>query len=167
VFSNLAKVLTGIVFALALLTIGGLTIARYLVEEFTAPPPKPVFAEEQNPPASPTPQPKPTNGAAIVASPPTPTPKPSPTPSRPSGKEARVTWSEGLVVRSAPDGDPSGGVDYNAKVVILETSADGNWQKIWFDGQEGWVKAGNVEVVTSGDGQQETGNREQGTGDRE
>jgi len=150
VFSNLAKVLTGIIFALTLLTIGGLTIARYLVEEFTAPPPKPIFAEEQNPPPSPSAQPKPTSGAAIVASPPTPTPKPSPTPSRPSGKEARVTWSEGLVLRNTPDGDPSGGVDYNDKVVLLETSPDGNWQKIWIDGQEGWVKAGNVEIVAPG-----------------
>ncbi|MFZ9736873.1 MAG: SH3 domain-containing protein [Prochlorotrichaceae cyanobacterium] len=146
-FSNLAKIFAGVVLAFSLLAIGGITIARYLVEEFTAPPPKPIFAEEQAPPPSPAVQPTVTSGAAIVASPATPTPSPKPTPSRPNGKAARVTWPEGLVIRNAPDGNPSGGVDYNTEVVILETTADGNWQKIWFNNQEGWVKAGNVEML--------------------
>jgi len=37
-----------------------------------------------------------------------------------------------------------GGVDYNKELVILETSPDGDWQRVWSNGVEGWIKAGNV-----------------------
>lgn len=163
--SNLAKLITGIVLALSLLALGSLTVARYLIEEFTAPPPKPIFAEElatpqpsPNPSATPSPsgKPEPIQGQektiVVTASTPTPTTSPTSTPSptpiaKPEGKGARVTWAQGLTLRSSPNGETTGGVDYNAEVVLLETSPDGNWQKIWVNGQEGWVKAGNVDVL--------------------
>lgn len=66
----------------------------------------------------------------------------------PNAYYANVTWSEGLSLRAEPDidSDRIGGVGYNARILILEDSADKNWQKIRIPSsqQEGWVKAGNV-----------------------
>ncbi len=65
---------------------------------------------------------------------------------------ANVTWSEGLSLRAEPsiDADRIGGVGYNARILILEDSADKLWQKIRIPGseQEGWVKAGNIKRVS-------------------
>ena len=67
----------------------------------------------------------------------------------PNAYYANVTWSEGLSLRAEPsiDADRIGGVGYNAKILILEDSADKRWQKVRIPGsqQEGWVKAGNIE----------------------
>ena len=66
---------------------------------------------------------------------------------------ANVTWSEGLSVRAEPDPNSNriGGVGYNARILILEDSADKNWQKIRIPSsqQEGWVKSGNVRKATN------------------
>lgn len=65
---------------------------------------------------------------------------------------ARVTWSTGLSLRAEPSRDAQrvGGVGYNAKIIILNTSDDRRWQKIRIpsSGKEAWVKAGNVAKVT-------------------
>lgn len=64
---------------------------------------------------------------------------------------AKVTWSTGLSLRSQPasDADRIGGVGYNAELIILKTTADGDWQQVRLPGsqQEGWVKAGNVAKI--------------------
>ncbi|WP_107666327.1 SH3 domain-containing protein [Cyanothece sp. BG0011] len=64
---------------------------------------------------------------------------------------AKVTWSTGLSVRSQPDlnAERIGGVEYDSEVIILQTTADGDWQQVRLPNsqQEGWVKAGNVEKV--------------------
>ena len=62
---------------------------------------------------------------------------------------AKVTWPQGLSLRSEPDVNAGrvGGIGFDATIIILSNSADGNWQRVrlpW-SGQEGWVKAGNVE----------------------
>lgn len=66
----------------------------------------------------------------------------------PNAYYANVTWSEGLSLRAEPsiDADRIGGVGYNARILILEDSADKRWQKVRIPGseQEGWVKAGNI-----------------------
>ena len=66
----------------------------------------------------------------------------------PNAYYASVTWSEGLSLRAEPsiDAERIGGVGYNARILILEESADKRWQKIRIpgSGQEGWVKAGNI-----------------------
>jgi hypothetical protein len=62
--------------------------------------------------------------------------------------KGRVTWSSGLSLRAEPNTSASrvGGVDYNSELIILETSQDGQWQKVRVANgtQEGWIKAGNV-----------------------
>jgi ABC-type Na+ efflux pump permease subunit len=67
----------------------------------------------------------------------------------PNAYTAVVTWPQGLSLRAEPNLNAGrvGGISYDAKIIILEDSADGQWQKIrvpWSD-QEGWVKAGNTE----------------------
>ena len=62
---------------------------------------------------------------------------------------AKVTWPQGLSLRSEPDPNAGrvGGIGFEKTIIILENSADGNWQRVrlpWSE-QEGWVKAGNVE----------------------
>ena len=57
----------------------------------------------------------------------------------------------GLILRSEPgvNAERLGGVGFNAKVVVLESSSDKNWQKIRIEssGKEAWVKAGNTKKV--------------------
>lgn len=64
---------------------------------------------------------------------------------------ARVTWSTGLSLRSqpSPDSERIGGVGYNSEIIILKTSENGQWQQVRLpgSGEEGWVKAGNVEKI--------------------
>ncbi|MEM9534475.1 MAG: SH3 domain-containing protein [Cyanobacteria bacterium P01_E01_bin.45] len=65
----------------------------------------------------------------------------------PSG---RVTWPQGLAVRSAPSLDSTyvGGIPFDSTATILERSDDGRWQRVRqaSTGLEGWVKAGNIAV---------------------
>ena len=70
----------------------------------------------------------------------------------PNAYRATVTWPEGLSLRAEPDVDAErvGGIETKATIFILEDSADGKWQRVrlpW-NGQEGWVKAGNTKKVS-------------------
>ena len=62
---------------------------------------------------------------------------------------AVVTWPEGLSLRSEPssNADRIGGIGADASIIILEDSADGQWQRVQlpWSGEEGWVKGGNTE----------------------
>lgn len=144
---NLLKFLLGFLLALVLLGLGGYAAAQYLMLKFNATlPERPIFSEEQ---PKESPKPKSTAASAPAASPsPAAAASPSPKPLEPGAYTARVTWSEGLVLRGAPgvDGEPIGGVDYNEQVVVIEDSADKQWQRIRLEGsnREGWVKAGNL-----------------------
>jgi hypothetical protein len=164
-FSGLLQFILG--FFLGITILVGLTSALgYLMfSRLAATPSKPVFSEENKskpkattadkkaseksaakPEASPSPK-------ATTASP-SPEVSPSPSPS-PKAKEdlpqgaykAKVTWSEGLSLRSNPskDSERMSGVDYDDELIVLETSADGVWAKVRSanGGQEGWVKVGN------------------------
>ncbi|XTZ19260.1 MAG: SH3 domain-containing protein [cyanobacterium endosymbiont of Rhopalodia fuxianensis] len=70
----------------------------------------------------------------------------------PSGAyKASVIWPNGLSLRAEPGEDAQriGGLDYKDEVIILKTSLDGGWQNVRLsgNGQEGWVKAGNVQKI--------------------
>ncbi|MEO0947972.1 MAG: SH3 domain-containing protein [Cyanobacteria bacterium J06641_5] len=60
----------------------------------------------------------------------------------------RVTWPQGLSLRSDPSASGSrvGGVYYNDELVVIGTSSDGRWQQVHIPatGARAWVKAGNV-----------------------
>jgi hypothetical protein len=104
--------------------------------------------------------PAPPNFEAAVAPPPLPTPQPlTTTPvssgdpgdaeaAVPTGDRGQVIEPIGLAIRSQPNADSAylGGIVMGETVVILELSSDGNWQRVRreLNGQEGWVKAGNL-----------------------
>ena len=163
-WSGFLKSFSAFLVAIALLLGGGFFVLQYLIGQFTSPPPKPTFPNDQpstpaqsasrpSPPPKPTAQPSPpTAVASPSASPsasPAPTASPSPQSSPANVYRARITISEGLNVRQGPgaDTDRVSGVDYNQEVTVLEESEDKEWVKIRIDatGEEGWIKSGYTE----------------------
>lgn len=154
--AGVAKFVLGVSVAIAIALGGSVLVGLYFMYRLTTHPPKPVFPNEKV-----TTKAKKSPEVATAVSKPTETPKPtqtpkptettSPKPLAPGTYKARVNWSEGLSLRAEPkpDAERVGGLGYNQQVVVLEQSADKNWQKIRLaDGeQEGWIKAGNVERI--------------------
>jgi uncharacterized protein YgiM (DUF1202 family) len=156
-WSDLAKVFSGFLIAIAIVIGGGFFAAQHLIAQFTAPPPKPTFPNDQpSAPIKPLPTVPPAQPAAVKPTPqpsPSPSAKPSPKPSEVAGYPARITQSQGLNVRQSPGRDAArvGGVDYNQRVVVLEDSPDKEWQRVRIEGSdvEGWIKSGYTERVDS------------------
>lgn len=152
--AGLAQFFLGVILAIAILLGGGAALALYFMHQVTTTPPKPVFAnekgavEEKSLSVTPT---EPTKASTQSTPTPTPSETPSPEPLEPGAYLARVTWSEGLSLRSDPnlDAERIGGVEYNQRIAVLEESADKNWQKIRLENseQEGWIKTGNIERI--------------------
>ncbi len=155
--SGLTKFILGFFLAIAILIGGGAAIALYFMNRTGIPPAKPVYSNDS--PSVKAQAPKATTPGTQAQSSPsstsTPTESPKATPSTkplPSGAyRGRVTWAEGLSLRSQPNQEAEriGGVTFNQKIIVLEESGDKGWQKIRLEGseQEGWVKAGNTEKV--------------------
>ncbi|OLP19650.1 hypothetical protein BST81_03665 [Leptolyngbya sp. 'hensonii'] len=149
-WSGLFNFVIGILLAAALLAGAGVVTARYLIVKLTAPPPKPIFPNDK-PIAAPAATKKPIVSPTIQSeTTPTPTLSPSPT-LQPGTYKARVTQQVGLILRNEPSAasDRIGGIAYKEKVIVLEQSQDGEWQRVQVEGssREGWVKAGNVERI--------------------
>ncbi len=68
----------------------------------------------------------------------------------PGAYRAKVTWADGLSLRSEPDSSSEsiGSLNYNQKIVVLSDD-NKNWQRVRSEesGKEGWVRAGNTERV--------------------
>ncbi|BAY25776.1 hypothetical protein NIES2100_55840 [Calothrix sp. NIES-2100] len=161
-FSNVLKFILGFLLAIAILIGSGVATALYFMNRTAIPPTKPIFSNDH--PSQRTQSPKPTEKVAKTteSSPeasPSPTPSPTPT-ETPKAEESpkplpagayrgKVTWPQGLSLRTEPKQDAQrvGGIGFNQKVVILEESDDKVWQKIRQEetNQEGWVKAGNTQ----------------------
>ena len=151
----------GFIFGISLIA-GVAASAGYLYfKKMSTLPEKPIFSEEtaKSTPTKTTGQPatKPAQTAietTDVGSETEPEPKPKPKePKLPSNAYmAKVTWPQGLSLRSEPSLNAArvGGISYNAKIIILEDTADGQWQRVrlpWSQ-QEGWVKGGNIKRVS-------------------
>ncbi|MCC5659671.1 SH3 domain-containing protein [Nostoc sp. XA010] len=164
--SGFIKFILGFFLAIAVLIGGGVAIGLYFFNRTGIPPAKPVFSNDspsvkaQAPKATQPGGAKPTltPGTKAESSPnpnstPTESPKATPSPKPlPSGAyRGRVSWREGLSLRSQPnqEAEKIGGVTFNQKIIILEENQDKSWQKIRLEGseQEGWVKAGNTQKV--------------------
>lgn len=155
-WSDLTKVLSGFLLAIALILGGSFFAAQYLIAQFTALPPKPIFPND-TPGAKAKLQPatsKPASAKPVAVKPapvasPSASPTPSPKPSDAAGYSARVTLLQGLNLRESPSRDAAriGGVDLNTRITVLEDSPDKQWQRVRLEGsgQEGWVKAGYTE----------------------
>jgi hypothetical protein len=145
----LLRTFTGLGVALLVLSVGGYVVLNHLLTQFTTPPPRPTFANDDPKFAK---NAKKANSSATNRSPapvakPSPSPQPKPSPLPPGAFEGRVTQPIGLILRDSPDPGAAsiGGLDYNQPTVVLSTSNDGRWQKVRVGSQEGWVKAGNIE----------------------
>ena len=150
-WSGLAKVLLGVILAIAILLGGGVATVLYFILKGSSSPPKPIFANDK---PSVTGQRSPTSNTAKRTSQPTTatsTDTPATKPLAPGTYKARVTWSDGLSLRSEPnlDAERVGGAAYNEQVIVLGESADKNWQRIRLENgeDEGWIKAGNTQKV--------------------
>lgn len=165
IFVNILKFLFGFALAIAILVGGGVATALYFINRNAVSPAKPIFANDETPVT--TPGAKPGKSKFTVASTQKEkkdtesTSKPSPQSTEsaedekaseslpPGAYKARITWSQGLILRSKPDLDAEsvGGVAFNKKVIVLEASQDKAWQKIRVvdTDEEAWVKAGNTE----------------------
>jgi len=155
-WSGLVKLLLGIILAIAILMGGGVATALYFMFKVATPPPKPIFVNDKptvkaQRPASP----KTTKRTPLAATQPSATLNSSDTssskPLEPGAYKARVSWSQGLSLRSEPnlDAERIGGAAYNQSIVVLGESADKNWQRVRLEDseQQGWIKAGNTERV--------------------
>lgn len=145
-WSSVLKFVLGVFFAITLLALGGVVAARVMMAKLSILPPKPTFAND-----TPAKKPAPKPAAKPAVNRPAPNPEETTKPLPPGAFQARVTQSIGLVVRDAPGGEGGsiGGVDFNERVTVLESNADKTWQRIRLsNGQEGWVRAGNVEQVS-------------------
>ncbi|MBE9011697.1 SH3 domain-containing protein [Pseudanabaenaceae cyanobacterium LEGE 13415] len=144
-WSSVFKFVLGVLFAIALLAVGGVVAARVMMARLAVMPPKPTFPNDT--PTKPASKPAAKPAASTSEAKSDTAAKPLP----PGAFPARVTQSIGLVLRDAPGGDGGsiGGVDFNERVTVLETNADKTWQRIRLsNGQEGWVRAGNVEQIS-------------------
>ncbi len=147
-WSSITKFLLGSILGIAILVGGGLAIGYYFMTRLTQLPPKPMFANDAQPKKAASPSSSDSANAAaepdLAADPATPPPL------EPGTYRAQVIYSGGLLLRDSPSVDSSqiGGVAYNQQVVVLEESTDQSWQRVRLEsGEEGWVKAGNMEQV--------------------
>jgi hypothetical protein len=154
--TNVLKYILGILLAIVILSIGGFVAALYIMNRTTILPAKPIFANDQPSVKNQasksvslkdqaTPQSETQEGAPVAM--PTPSAKPIP----PGAYPARVTWSQGLVLRAEPKPDALrvGGVAFRQKVFVLEESPDKAWQKIRLQSndKEGWIRTGNTQKL--------------------
>jgi Bacterial SH3 domain len=149
----LAKTFTGLLLAIAVLSVGGYFALNYAITQFTKLPPKPTFPND-NPNYVKKNKSK-SNDKNLTLPKDAPVkekdkekeePKPKPLPA--GAFEGRVTFTQGLVLRDAAGRDSGtiGGLEYNESLTVLETSSDGEWQKVRTSkNKEGWVRGGNIQ----------------------
>ncbi len=148
---RLLQFLLGLGLALGLIGAGGAGLFFLLmgIGHLLPPPPKPLFANEAQsdspvPAVSFQPLPMPLGLSAPTAS-------PTASPQPPGSYLARVTWPAGLAVRAEPTSRAAivGGLDWHARVLVLDGSPDRGWVKVQLLGskRQGWIKAGNVEKM--------------------
>lgn len=153
----LAKTFVGIFVAIGILAVGGYFAANYLITQFTKLPERPTFPNDdpnyRKSQVKASAKPNPSNSPASdknKSEPSNPESK-SEKPLPPGAFEGKVIQPIGLVLRQSAslDGAPVGGISFNEKVVVLESSPDGNWQKVRLlnSDREGWVKGGNIDKV--------------------
>ena len=152
--SNILQFILGFLLGVALIAGSAVGAAYYYFKKVSSTvPEKPVYPETATDTASKEQEIQPELEASSATNS---EPEPPATPQEeipPNAYYANVTWSEGLSVRAEPNinSERIGGVGYNARILILEDSADKRWQKIRIPGtqQEGWVKAGNVKKAAN------------------
>jgi Bacterial SH3 domain len=154
------QVIIGISIGLAAMigVLGGAGYYFFMTQMGTRPP-KPVFAEERDGGkslAASKPKPKAATPAKLVQSPVASDPQ-NPTAATqlpPEAYDAKVLWKDGLSLKKEPNSgaEKVGGVAFDAKVAVIQTSDDKQWVRIQSqtDNLQGWVKAGNIDKAAAG-----------------
>ncbi|NBD33498.1 MAG: SH3 domain-containing protein [Cyanobacteria bacterium] len=159
--SGLVQFILGFFLGVFMLTGAGAAAAYFFLNRMSDAPPEPVFSEKETSEPKKQEQASSSNHSEQTETTTSNTPtEPEPEPEEPEtlaerfgeqAYEARVTWPNGLSLRSSPSLDASrvGGVYYQDKLVIIETQGD--WQRVYVpeSGQQAWVKAGNVEKINN------------------
>ncbi|MEZ2303339.1 MAG: SH3 domain-containing protein [Microcoleus sp.] len=142
------KFLVGFLLAIVLMAGASVAAALYFAAKLTTIPERPVFPNDKKVVQIANAKPTSTAKASPVSES---SDTPSPKPLEPGAYRALVTQPIGLILRDSANRDANriGGVGYNEKVVVLEDSADKEWQRIRVEdgNREGWVKGGNTEKV--------------------
>jgi uncharacterized protein YgiM (DUF1202 family) len=140
------KFLVGFLLAIVLLAGASVAAALYFAAKLTTVPERPVFSNDRTAVKTAETGAKPAAKATPVS---VSSDEPSPKPLEPGTYYAIVTQPIGLILRDTASRDSNriGGVGYKEKVVVLEESADKEWQRIRIEdgNREGWVKGGNTE----------------------
>jgi Bacterial SH3 domain len=139
---GLSKFLLGFTLAVAILLGAGVIFTNFVIGRLASLPARPTFPNDAQPKAA---------VAAQDPAKPAPAEAPKePEPAPAEGYAAKVTQPIGLLLRAEPSADSNevDGVAFEEEVTVLETSADGGWQRIRLaNGSEGWVKGGNTEKL--------------------
>jgi hypothetical protein len=140
--ASLVQFILGFTLALIILAGGSVAAALYFVTKLTALPARPSFTNDQ-PAVTATAGGNSQEGATSEGSGNASDALPE------NAYRAKVIWPDGLILRDRPgyEANSIGGLDFNAQVVVLETSSDKEWEKVRIEGsgQDGWVKGGNTE----------------------
>lgn len=146
--SGLFKFIIGFFLAIVLLAGASVAAALYFAAKLTALPEKPIFPNDKPATQSVSTKPTPVAKSSPVA---LTSESPAPKPLEPGAYRAIVTQPIGLILRDSPNRDANriGGVGYQERVVVLEETADKEWQKVRVEpgDRDGWVKGGNTERV--------------------
>jgi len=143
-WSKITKFLLGSTLGLVIVVGAVLGVGYLLIRQFSAPPPKPIFANDSESVKNPGAEAAPPDAQSA------PSPAVSVSPSPSEGYPVRVTYPEGLILRDAPNAEAAqiGGIGYNQEVIVLEETEDQEWQRVRLpSSEEGWIRAGNVERI--------------------
>ena len=159
-----AKTFTGLLLAAALLAVGSYFAVNYAYSQLTQLPPKPTFPND-NPnfikrnkskstgknitlPQKEEEKQDEEKGREKPGEKPKTKEEPKLKPLPAGAFEGRVSYPQGLVLRTsaAQDSGTIGGLEFNETLTVVETSPDGDWQKVRTSkDKEGWVRGGNIQ----------------------
>ena len=137
---GLSKFVLGIILAMLIVSLAGLSMAKYFMTRMSEPPVRPTYDNdlpEDRPAQTPT-----ADSATDTEAP----AEAEEDPSSEGAYRAVVNQPVGLILRAGPgtDYDQIGGLEYQQGVRVL--SEEDGWLKITLDnGTEGWVKGGNLD----------------------
>ncbi len=145
---GLSKFVLGIILAMLIMSLAGLSMVKYFITKHAEQPDRPIYENDlpnDQPSASDTGSSgeQASEGPSIeTEAPPAKTNEPLPA----GAYKVVVNQPVGLILRSGPGADYEniGGLAYQESVTVL--SEESGWLKVTLDnGEEGWIKDGNVD----------------------
>ncbi len=150
-FLGLVKFILGVAIAFFVISLAGVATARYFLTQLSTLPERPVYDNDSSPAQSINDSAQTTEQTAATAEKPTeaPTPDASESDDTEVLYQVKVTYGDGLLVRTGAGADATtiDGIDYDEVVDVLEESD--RWYRIrTSSGVEGWIKGqGNTQKL--------------------